>query len=83
MTTVGMFEARTHLTQLLERVARGERILITNRGRPVAILVPPEAAARGDVGAVVREMLAARDDGGPTLGGDLTVRRMREEGWRY
>jgi prevent-host-death family protein len=83
MRTVGTFEAKTHLTQLLGRVARGERILITNRGQPVAMLVPPEPAARGDVGAVVREMLAARDEGGPTLGKGLTARQMREEGRRF
>jgi prevent-host-death family protein len=83
MKTVGTFEAKTHLTQLLGRVARGERILITNRGQPVAMLVPPEPEARGDVGAVVREMLAARDDHGPTLGKGLTARQMREEGRRF
>jgi prevent-host-death family protein len=83
MTTVGTFEAKTHLTQLLGRVARGERILITNRGQPVAMLVPPEPQARGDVAAVVREMLAARDENGPTLGKGLTARQMREEGRRF
>jgi prevent-host-death family protein len=83
MMTVGTFEAKTHLTQLLGRVARGERILITNRGQPVAMLVPPEPGARGDVAAVVREMLAARDNGGPRLGKGLTARQMREEGRRF
>jgi prevent-host-death family protein len=83
MTTVGTFEAKTHLTQLLGRVAKGERILITNRGEPVAMLVPPEPGARGDVGAVVREMLAARDKHGPTMGRGLTARQMREEGRRF
>ena len=42
MATVGTFEAKTHLTHLLERVAKGERIIITNRGKPVAMLVPLE-----------------------------------------
>jgi prevent-host-death family protein len=83
MKSVGTFEAKTHLTQLLGRVARGERILITNRGQAVAMLVPPEPSARGDIGAVVREMLAARDDHGPNLGKGLTVRQMREEGRRF
>jgi prevent-host-death family protein len=50
MTAVGAFEAKTHFSQLLERVQRGEEITITRRGRPVARLVPagvnhdPEAA---------------------------------------
>jgi prevent-host-death family protein len=83
MTAVGTREARIHWAQLLGRVARGERILITNRGQPVAMLVPPEPQGRGDVGAVVREMLAARDKHGPTLGKGLTARRMRSEGRRF
>jgi prevent-host-death family protein len=44
MVTVGAFEAKTHLAQLLERVERGEEITITRRGRPVARLVPVTAA---------------------------------------
>jgi prevent-host-death family protein len=82
MTTVGTFEAKTHLTRLLGKVAKGEKILITNRGQPVAMLVPPEPGARANVAAVVAEMLAARDDDGPKLGKGkgLTVRQLRDEG---
>ena len=40
--TVGAFEAKTHFSQLLER---GEEIVITKRGRPVARLVPASAAS--------------------------------------
>lgn len=66
MTTIGTFEAKTHLTQLLERVASGERILITNRGKPVAMLVPPESSANPAV--IGQEMLAFRDRTKRTLG---------------
>jgi prevent-host-death family protein len=45
MTAVGAFEAKTHFSQLLERVERGEEIVITRRGKAVARLVP---AARHD-----------------------------------
>jgi prevent-host-death family protein len=83
MTTVGTFEAKTHLTELLGRVAKGERILITNRGQPVAMLVPPESQKPQDVATVVEEMLRARDEAGPTLGKRLTVRQMIEEGRRF
>jgi prevent-host-death family protein len=61
MTRVGTFEAKTHLTHLLERVAKGERITITNRGKPVAMLVPLDADAERDTARVGREMLAYRD----------------------
>lgn len=33
MATVGAYEAKTHLPTLLKRVAHGEEILITRRGR--------------------------------------------------
>lgn len=38
--TVGAFEAKTHLSELLTRVESGEQITITKHGRPVARLVP-------------------------------------------
>jgi prevent-host-death family protein len=40
--TVGAFEAKTHLSALLDRVERGEEVTITRRGQPVAKLVPME-----------------------------------------
>jgi len=40
MKTVGAFEAKTHLSSLLEEVAGGEEILITRHGKPLARLVP-------------------------------------------
>ena len=42
MESIGSFEAKTHLPALLQRVARGETIIITKHGKPVARLVPPE-----------------------------------------
>jgi prevent-host-death family protein len=39
--SVGVHETKTHLSRLLEEVAAGEDIRITNRGQEVARLVPP------------------------------------------
>jgi prevent-host-death family protein len=39
MITIGAFEAKTHLSSLLDRVAAGEEVLITKHGKPVAKLV--------------------------------------------
>jgi prevent-host-death family protein len=39
-TSVGAFEAKTHLSELLVRVEHGEHVTITKHGRPVARLVP-------------------------------------------
>lgn len=46
MARVGMHEAKTTLSKLVERAASGEEIVITRRGRPVARLEPiaPEPA---------------------------------------
>lgn len=39
--TVGIAELRQHLTRYLRRVAQGERLVVTDRNRPVAELGPP------------------------------------------
>lgn len=41
MITVGAFEAKTKLPSLLDRVSKGEEVLITRNGKPMARLVPP------------------------------------------
>jgi prevent-host-death family protein len=40
MDSVGAFEAKTHLSELLDRVKRGEKITITRHGIPEAMLIP-------------------------------------------
>jgi prevent-host-death family protein len=81
MHSVGTFEAKTHLTRLLEQVAKGERILITNRGKPVAMLVPPERGETVDAAEVGRAMLAYRDRVKRKLGGSF--RDLAHEGHRH
>jgi prevent-host-death family protein len=80
MESVGSFEAKTHLPQLLERVAKGEEFTITRHGKPVARLVPAEAA-KPDVRQVIAEMRAFRK--GNTLGEGITIRDLIEEGRRF
>ena len=40
MSEIGTFEAKNKLSELLDRAERGEEIVITRRGRPIAKLVP-------------------------------------------
>jgi prevent-host-death family protein len=47
MATVTAFEAKTRFGELLDRVARGEEVVITRHDKPVARLVP-EGAPRLD-----------------------------------
>jgi prevent-host-death family protein len=56
MEEIGVFEAKTHLSELLARVAAGEEFTITRRGRAVARLVPPEGARASDVLDAVAEL---------------------------
>ncbi len=76
MGQVGAYEAKTHLPQLLEKVASGERITITKHGRSVAVLQPVEGRS-GVVSDIIRELKEFRR--GKRLDG-LTIREMIEEG---
>src|SRR5262249_10232773 len=49
MATVSAFEAKTRFGELLERVTRGEEIVITRHDRPVARIVPEGAQRLEDV----------------------------------
>ena len=44
MTTVGAFEAKTKLAELLDKVEAGETVTITRRGKAVAKLIPASGA---------------------------------------
>ncbi len=56
--TVGAYEAKTHLSRLLDEVERGDTVVITKHGRPVAKLVPYGEAARQDRRQVIEAMRA-------------------------
>ena len=84
MATVGSYEAKTHLPRLLARVEHGESITITRHGKPVARLVPASpGAARPGVAEVIAAMRTFQEQEAPTLGGDLSVRELRDEGRRF
>ncbi len=78
MQTVSAYEAKTHLSRLLDDVARGETITITRHGMPVAMLVPPDKR-RKDVAELIEEWKRYQREQNITLGG-LSIREMIEEG---
>src|SRR5690348_4128886 len=83
-SSVGAYEAKTHLAELLDRVEGGETITITRHGKPIAKLVPASCgAARPDVRRAVEEMKRFREEHGPVLGPGLTIRDLIEEGRRF
>jgi prevent-host-death family protein len=77
---VSSYGAKTHLLRLLERVANGEQITITEQGVPIAKVVPVSDADRHDTSEVIERIKAFRK--GHTLGG-LSVREMINEGKKY
>jgi prevent-host-death family protein len=77
MSQVGAYEAKTHLPQLLEKVASGERITITRHGRSVAVLQPVEGGTSVD--NVIDAIKLFRQ--GKRLQGD-SIKSMIEEGRR-
>lgn len=66
MATVGVRELKARLSQYLHRAGRGECIVVTHRGRPVAI-IGPTARSRGMEGidAMIRNGLARWMGGKP------------------
>jgi len=87
METVGLFEAKTHLSELIARAERGEEVVITRHNKPVAKIVPirevsPELVARrleiiAEMKRIGREIEAR--------GGPITIEEIlswRDEGRR-
>ncbi len=83
METIGSYQAKTHLPQLLERVERGEAFAITRHGREVARLVPvTPQAARPDAAEVIAAMARFQEEEAPVLGPKLSIRGLINEGRR-
>jgi prevent-host-death family protein len=81
MEAVGAFDAKTHLSALLDRVARGESITITRHGVPAAMLVPVvDASGKLTHEEIVEGMRTLRRRVKP---GAMTVREMVREGRKY
>ncbi len=80
MSEVGVFEAKTHLPKLLERVQKGERFVITKHGNPVAELIPFRKRSPDKIRAAIENLKAFQKT--HSLGGP-SVREMIKEGRKY
>jgi len=56
--TVGAFEAKTHLAELLRKVGAGQVVRITQRGKPVADLIPITSDRTERTALAAQKMLA-------------------------
>jgi prevent-host-death family protein len=79
VTTVGVYEAKTRLPELLARVERGERVTITRHGKPVATLVPAGAIGAPPVSDAIAALRALRKG---RRRGRMSVRAMLAQGRR-
>lgn len=84
MVMMNVSEARAALPDLLSRVEDGEEVTITRHGRPVAVLVRPDALrarraqAALDGAEAIHQILAAAASGAPPEGAGLTEARAEE-----
>ena len=79
MKSIGSYEAKTHLAELLSQVAQGERITITKHGLPVAMLVPVKSIAKRDAIATAEALRQAKRHKLPK---GISIKDLIEEGRR-
>jgi prevent-host-death family protein len=60
MRQIQASEAKTHLPSLLDDVERGETLIITRHGKPIARLAPDEAQGKSDVRQAVEDLIEFR-----------------------
>ncbi|NQW73284.1 MAG: type II toxin-antitoxin system Phd/YefM family antitoxin [Actinobacteria bacterium] len=77
--TVGVFDAKTRLSELLDKVSAGDEVIITKRGRAIARLVPMDDGGRS-VEAALAALLEVR---GRSLPGPESIRDLIDEGRRW
>jgi len=79
MRTIGLFEAKQKLSELVERATEGEKIGITRRGELAAVIGPAQAGS--SVEQAFREIRRIRSRLKPLPKG-VTVKDLIEEGRR-
>ncbi len=65
ISTVTLYEAKTHLSSLVDRAAAGEEIIVSKHGRPLAKLVPLRDAGRRRPGRAKTKIKMAADFDAP------------------
>ncbi|MGA8163674.1 MAG: type II toxin-antitoxin system prevent-host-death family antitoxin [Waddliaceae bacterium] len=81
MKQYGAFDAKTHFSELLNAVIRGEKCIITKHGVKVAIMIPFSSEDTSTPAQnAVRAIKKLKKD--VTLGKNLTIKKLRAEGRR-
>lgn len=77
MRTIGAYELKTHLSEVLDAVEHGQAIVVTRHGKAIARILPDGAAAQEDVGKTVQALI---DFPRTALPAGMTVRDLIDEG---
>ena len=54
---IGSYDAKTKLPEILRRVESGEKFVITNRGKPIADLIPSRESSQVRIEAAIRNIM--------------------------
>ena len=77
MQTIGAFAAKTHFSALLDQVEKGEQVIITKHGHPVAKLVSIKNTDYEQVRQTIKQL---KKFGRSNLLGGLSWKTLRDEG---
>jgi len=81
MREVQASEAKTHLPSLLDAVERGETLVITRHGKPIARIVPEAPRRQAEIDGAIEDIKAIRKRTGKIALGELLS--ARDEGRKY
>jgi prevent-host-death family protein len=71
--TINLYEAKSHLSELVERAAGGEEIIIAKAGKPKARLVPLQARKRPRLSSVMGKNILGVTYIAPDFDEDLPI----------
>ena len=79
MERVGIYDAKAHLSEIVERVESGSEVIITRRGKAVARIVPMKPPTRDRRAAAAKRIRELREKWAI---GRVNIRKLIDEGRR-
>ena len=77
---IGSFEAKTHLSGLIDEVKNGTEYVITNRGKPVARLIPYRISEQS---STLNEVIDSFEEVRNSVEGRVDIKNYISEGRKY
>ena len=79
MRSIGSYELKTHLSEVLDAVEHGQTVIVTRHGKAIARISPSEAAEQDEVSQAVKALISFPRTRLPR---GVTIRSLIEEGRR-